>query len=97
MKYICNYLPYVDIVLAQHYTPFSLTDFLVYNDERFVSLKPRMISIQKTNTVLKKVIFSDNYESCVDKVLDLQMTHIYPMGEFGSVCFSESLLIRNRK
>ena len=94
---MCNYLPYVVIVLAQHYTPFSLTDFFVYNDESFVSLKPRMISIQKTNSVFKKVIFSDNYEPCVDKVLELQMTHVYPMGEFGSVCFSESLLIRNRK
>ena len=94
---MCNYLPYVVIVLAQHYIPFSLTDFFVYNDERFVSLKPKIIFIQKTNTGLKKVIFSDNYEPCVDKVLELQMTHIYPMGEFGSVCFSESLLIRNRK
>ena len=51
---MCNYLPYVVIVLAQYYTPFSLTDFFVYNDERFVSLKPKMISIQKTNTGLKK-------------------------------------------
>ena len=37
-KYMCNYLPYVVIVLAQYYTPFSLTDFFVYNDESFVSL-----------------------------------------------------------
>ena len=91
---MCNYLPYVDIVLRQHYTPVSLTDFFVLNDYSFVSLKPRMITVYKTNTVLKKVIFSDNYEPCVDKFLELQMNHVYPMGEFGDVFFSESLLIR---
>ena len=69
---MCNYLPYVDIVLRQHYTPVSLTDFFVLNDFSFVSLKPRMITVYNTNTVLKKVIFSDNYEPCEDNVLERQ-------------------------